>query len=118
MAKYHNNLPSINDFANSGDDLPSVEQFIPEESLPSVEDYIEEDEIKEDIQTIEDVNGESFVEVKDIVPPWPELIRLINDVREEIPDIPEIKYYDAELEKLCEIVDGIKDSIPEIPEIS
>ena len=30
--------------------------------------------------------------------------------------IPEIKYYDAELEKLCEIVDGIKDSIPEIPE--
>ena len=105
--------------AAEDNNLPSLDDFLVEEDLPSVEDYLEKEEeevITEEVQTIEDVNGDSFAEVKDIVPPWPELLRLINDVREEIPQIPEIKYYDAELEKLCEIVDGIKDSIPEIPE--
>ena len=29
-------------------------------------------------------------------------------------DIPEVKYYDAELEKLCEIVDQVRSEIPEV----
>ena len=105
--------------AAENNNLPSLDDFLIEEDLPSVEDYLEKEEeelITEEVETIEDVNGNSFAEVKDIVPPWPELLRLINDVREEIPQIPEIKYYDVELEKLCEVIDGIKDSIPEIPE--
>jgi len=105
--------------AAENNNLPSLDDFLIEEDLPSVEDYLEKEEeelITEEVETIEDVNGNTFAEVKDIVPPWPELLRLINDVREEIPQIPEIKYYDVELEKLCEVIDGIKDSIPEIPE--
>ena len=61
-------------------------------------------------ETIEDADGNTFAEVKDIIPPFPELIRLINDVREEIPDIPEIKYYDKELEELAE-------QISQLPEV-
>ena len=47
----------------------------------------------------------------------PELLRLVNDIREEIPDIPEIKYYDKELEDLEEQINLVKDQIPEVPEI-
>jgi len=124
MAEDNKNLPSINDFANNGENLPSVDDFLTEEvqeSLPSVEEFIESNEeqeiIKEDIQTIEDVNGNTFAEVEDIIPPWPELIRMINDVREDIPDIPEIKYYDKELEQLAEQISQIRNEIPEIPEV-
>ena len=102
-------LPSYEDF-DGDESLPSIEDYITEENaeeLPSVEDYIE---IEEETQTIEDADGNTFAEVKDIVPPFPELIRLINDVREEIPDIPEIKYYDKELEELAE-------QISQLPEV-
>ena len=30
-------------------------------------------------------------------------MRLVNDVREDIPEIPEIKYYDEQLEELSEL---------------
>ena len=94
-------LPSIDDEIIS--DLPSVEDFITEENaeeLPSVEEYIEkEEEIAEETDTPVDLT---------------EIVRLINDVRKDIPDIPEVKYYDAELEKLCEIVDQVRSEIPEV----
>ena len=115
-------LPSIDDFAEDNSNLPSIDDFITEENaeeLPSVEDFIEREEevITEATQTIEDANGESFAEVKDIVPPWPELVKMVNDVRADIPDIPEIKYYDKELEELAEQILQIKDEIPEVPEV-
>ena len=115
-------LPSIDDFAEDNSDLPSVDEFITEEveeELPSVEDFIEQEQevINEETQTIEDLNGDTFAEVEDIVPPFPELIRLINDVRNDIPDIPEIKYYDKELEQLAEQISQVRDEIPEIPEV-
>ena len=107
-------LPSYEDF-DGDESLPSIEDYITEENaeeLPSVEDFIEEEKevISEETVTIEDADGNTFAEVKDIVPPFPELIRLINDVREEIPDIPEIKYYDKELEELAE-------QISQLPEV-
>ena len=113
-------LPSIDDFDDSNE-LPSVDQFLTEEDaedLPSVEEFVEpekeEEVIEEATQTIEDAEGNSFLEVKDIVPPWPELIRLVNDLRESIPDIPEIKYYDDELKALSEHIEHVKESIPEV----
>ena len=86
-------LPSIEDF-NRDDNLPSIKDFITEEKaeeLPSVEDYVEKKEeiLTEATQTIEDADGNSFTEIKDIVPPWPELVKMVNDVRADIPDIPE-----------------------------
>ena len=112
-------LPSINDWDDSKE-LPSVEDFLKEEveeELPSVEDYIEEEEVKEeDTVTIEDANGDPFLEVTDVVkaPEWSELVRMVNDVRESIPDIPEIKYYDEELKQLAEHIDQVSENIPEV----
>ena len=100
-------LPSYEDFFEDKDNLPSVDDFIAEENaeeLPSVKDYIE---IEESTQTIEDADGNTFAEVQDIVPPWPELVRMINDVRADIPDIPEVKYYDKELEELAEQISNL-----------
>ena len=97
-------LPSIDDEIIN--DLPSVEDFITEENaeeLPSVEEYIEKEEV---VETVE----EEVEQATDLT----EIVRLINDVRKDIPDIPEVKYYDAELEKLCEIVDQVRSEIPEV----
>ena len=114
-------LPSIEDF-NRDDNLPSIKDFITEEKveeLPSVEDYVEKKEeiLTEATQTIEDADGNSFTEIKDIVPPWPELVKMVNDVRADIPDIPEIKYYDKELEDLAEQISRVRDEISEVPEV-
>ena len=114
-------LPSIEDF-NGDDNLPSIKDFITEENkeeLPSVEEYVEKKEeiLTEATQTIEDAEGNSFAEVEDIVPPWPELVKMVNDVRADIPDIPEIKYYDKELEDLAEQISRVRDEIPEVPEV-
>ena len=113
------NLPSIDDFDESNEQLPSLADLVEEKDLPSVESYIEkeEEEIEEEVQTLEDANGETFAEVKDIVPPWPELLRLVNDLKESIPEIPEIKSYDNELEELLAHIEQVKESIPEVPEV-
>ncbi len=113
------NLPSIDDFEESNQELPSLADLVEEKDLPSVESYIEkeEEEIDEEVQTLEDANGETFAEVKDIVPPWPELLRLVNDLKESIPEIPEIKSYDSELEELLTHIEQVKESIPEVPEV-
>ena len=108
-------LPSIEDFTKDYSNLPSIEEFITEEvntELPSVKDYLEEE-----IQTIEDVEENTLSEVGDIIPPFPELIRLINDVRKDIPDIPEIKYYDKELNNLTEQINQVREEILEVPEV-
>ena len=114
MSDDHKNLPSIDDFAESSEELPSITELLEEEDLPSVEGYIE---VEEEVQTIEDANGEVFAEVKDIVPPWPELLRLVNDLKESIPEIPEIKSYDDELQELLAHIEEVKESIPEVPEV-
>ena len=60
-------LPSLDDFTES--ELPSVEEFLKEEEtveLPSVEEFVEE-EVEEDSITIEDANGNPFLEVTDVV---------------------------------------------------
>ena len=105
------NLPSINDFTEDNSKLPSVDDIIKEENLPSVEDFIEKEEediVKEQIEeSVEEVEAEDLTEV----------IRLINDLRRDIPDVPEIKYYDEELKQLSEQVEEIKESIPEVPEV-
>ena len=118
-------LPSIEDFANNNN-LPSVNEFIKEEvdeQLPSVEDYIEKEEVdlnEESINVSGDFNGtlvvgdskgqenqsEGYLIAK--------ILELISEVRKDIPEIPEIKYYDEELERLCEIVDQVRSETPEV----
>ena len=104
--------------AEDKNNLPSMDDFLHEEDLPSVEDYVEKEEekIEEESVTIEDAEGKPFLEVVDINS-LSELVRLINDVRRDIPEIPEVKSYDAELEVICEVIDNLKEQIPTVPEV-
>ncbi len=116
------NLPSIEDLDNNSEELPSVDEFISEEKeLPSVEDFVEKEEIEEEVKTDNwrDDYTPTEYETVDIIkaPQWGELVRMVNDVRESIPDIPEIKYYDKELQELSEHLEELKGSIPEVPEV-
>ena len=116
------NLPSIEDLDNNSEELPSVDQFISEEKdLPSLEDFVEKEEIEEEVKTDnwQDDYVPTEIETFDVIkaPQWGELVRMVNDVRESIPDIPEIKYYDKELQELSENLEELKESIPEVPEV-
>ena len=95
-------LPSIED--NKESNLPSIEEEV-EGDLPSVDDYVEkeEEELVEEVIVEEDL---TLDEVKE----------LIEEVKAEILDIPQIKHFDEVLEKLCEAVDQVKSEIPEVPE--
>ena len=50
-------------------------------------------------------------------PEWNELVGLVNEVRDNIPDIPEIKYYDDDLEKISETIEELRSEIPVVPEV-
>ena len=107
------NLPSIEDYSDNSNELPSVNDFLAEEELPSLQEFVNPEE-EENSQTIEDAEGNAFIEVTDVIkaPEWAELVRLVNNVREEIPDIPEIKSYDKELKELEEEINRVRTEIP------
>jgi hypothetical protein len=106
--------------------LPSYKDFIEvkEEELLSVEDYISESVEEESLIEEEDIE----TVLSETAPEWSELVRLVNDVRKDIPEIPEIKYYDEQLKELSDKLSQIQDlnedklteiesKIPELPEV-
>ena len=104
-------LPSYEDFIIDESSLPSVDELI-ENNLPSVDDFIEPPRPEEEIADILRVGAGntaidtapcSVEESQDLT----EIIRLISDVRKDIPEIPEIKYYDDELKSILERIEGI-----------
>ena len=109
--------------------LPSLEDKIVDENLPTIEDYIEEEEVvkEEDIEITGGVSFQDYspemqfrdYEFIDIIkrPEWKELVGLVNEVRDNIPDIPEIKYYDDDLEKISETIEELRSEIPVVPEV-
>ena len=115
-------LPSYEDFIVDPKNLPSIDDLIIEEKLPSVDDFIEPPRPEEEIadlynadsadydfgsvgagNTAIDTGPCSIEETQDLT----EIIRLISDVRKDIPEIPEIKYYDEELKSILERIEGI-----------
>ena len=115
-------LPSYEDFIVNPKNLPSIDDLIIEEKLPSVDDFIEPPRPEEEIadlinadsadydfssvgagNTAIDTGPCSIEETQDLT----EIIRLISDVRKDIPEIPEIKYYDEELKSILERIEGI-----------
>ena len=93
--------------------LPSLDDYLVEEDLPSVEEYIEikEEEVEKQIEeTVESEVVESTVDLT-------EILHLISDVRKDIPEIPEVKYYDDQLEAICEVIDKLREDIPVVPEV-
>ena len=122
-------LPSIDDFY---EELPSKDEVIKEEKLPSINEFVEEEEE----EVVEEKNkckeGEYFCNDEQKCKPIPkgtkvrddgilvkesdlaEVLNLINSVRNDIPEIPEIKYYDNELESLVQRIEEIQENIPEV----
>ena len=132
-------LPSVDEYVvdieealgcipnNVVEDLPSVEDKIVDESLPTIEDYIEEEVVEEDIETTGGISVQEYnpdmqfrdYEFIDIIkrPEWKELVGLVNEVRDNIPDIPEIKYYDDDLKKISQTIEELRSEIPVVPEV-
>ena len=52
------NLPSIEDYKDNSDELPSVEELITEQELPSVEAFVEKEE--EDLNTRINFSPDNF----------------------------------------------------------
>ena len=130
------NLPSIDDYKS--EELPSLDSILEEYKLPSVEDFKEKEEVVEEENTCGE--GEYFCNDEQKCKPIPkghkvlpdgelvkesqdltEVLHLINAVRKDIPEIPEIRYYDDQLEQLSEHIEEVRTSlreeIPEIPQI-
>ena len=110
-------LPSIDDFHE--EELPSVDELITEEKLPSVDEFIEPPRPEEEIaDAIRQSDKEEPVDTApcSIEEQYTEFVRLVNDVREDIPKIPEIKYYDEQIAELSTKMEEMRESIPEIPE--
>ena len=79
-------LPSIDNLPESK--LPSVDEFIKEEKeLPSIDEFVETEE-----EVIEEPPGTAPCSIEEEAQDLTEIVRLINDVRKDIPEIPEIKY--------------------------
>ena len=150
-------LPSVEDYINSSDHFPSIEK-INHNALPSIDEFIIEDvvpeqetidedlpsiheflevEVEKDVQEIsEEISEEIFEEETENSLTLEELVLMIENVRDNIPEIPEIryyedpllelserinlipevKYYDDEIDELKENLKNIKNSIPKVPE--
>ena len=109
-------LPSIDEFY---EELPSVDELITEEKLPSVDEFIEPPRPEEEIaDAIRQGDEEKPVDTGpcSIEEQYTEFVRLVNDVREDIPEIPEIKYYDEQISELSTTIEEVRESIPEVPE--
>ena len=96
------------------ENLPSIEDLIVESELPSVEDFIEKE--KDEVEEIIEEEGleEEAIDDKISVESLGEILRLISDVRKDIPNIPEIKYYDKELKELSEHIWEVKRIVSDI----
>ena len=109
-------LPSVDQVIVEGK-LPSVDEVIIEEKLPSVDDYIEPPRPEEEIADAIRQSEENEKEIIDTAPcsieeQYDGVIKLIDEVRQDIPEIPEIKYYDEQLEELTAYVEEVKENIP------
>ena len=108
-------LPSVDQVIVEGK-LPSVDEVIIEEKLPSVDEYIEpprpEEEIADAIRQSEDEEEIIDTAPCSIEEQYDGVIKLIDEVRQDIPEIPEIKYYDEQLEELTAYVEEVKENIP------
>ena len=116
------NIPSIDDFLDKSNNDPSIDNIMENSELPSIENFKEKKEvIEEEIKTDnwKDNYIPDEIETVDIIkaPQWAELVRMVNDVRESIPDIPQVKYYDDELKQLSEQIKEVQKNIPEVPEV-
>lgn len=95
------------------------DRYIPEDFDPT--------ELQNDISSVKDSLFEKVSEIKEEISNLPEvryyedelkqLSYMIEDVRSSIPVVPEIKYYDDDLKDLLGMIDGVRQNISELPEV-
>ena len=110
-------LPSINDFIEDNSNLPSIGESI-DESLPSYKDFLEEKKevVEEEVLTEEVEPQQTVVREQTIIREVQDnsaIISLIEQVRDSIP---EVKTYDKELFDLVNLIEEVRKEIPVVPE--
>ena len=78
-------------------------------------------QILKDIDTISSIKIPEEFDPKDIIEDIAAtketFYERVADIRKEVLDLPEVKYYDDELNELKEKVEEVQNSIPEVPEV-
>ena len=110
-------LPSINDFIEDKSNLPSIHESI-DEDLPSYKDFLEKKEevVEEEVLVEETVPQPTVVHEQTIIREVQDnsaIISLIEQVRDSIP---EVKTYDKELFDLVNLIEEVRKEIPVVPE--
>ena len=110
-------LPSINDFIEDRSNLPSINESV-DEDLPSYKDFLEKKEevVEEEVLVEETVPQPTVVHEQTIIREVQDnsaIISLIEQVRDSIP---EVKTYDKELFDLVNLIEEVRKEIPVVPE--
>lgn len=106
-------LPSIEDFLNKSNQLLSLSEYLIKENddLPSISKFISEEVNVTDEESVEEEileeNENNLIEI----------LRLINNVKDSIPSIPEIKYYDEELSLIENKLEILKNYVVNLPQV-
>ena len=105
----------IAELENSINDLPTI----PEQFDPS--------DLYENISTLKNTLKDKIQEVRSEIPIVPEVryyeddlddIReLVEGVKNSIPVVPEVRYYEDDLNAIIETIDAVKQTISELPEV-
>ena len=117
LESIENSIPKKVDLSEIFDLIDRLENKI--DNLPKQKDYSTDiDFIKNDLDRIEkNIPLKESFDPSDLYENISILRNKIEEVRSEIPEIPEQVLYDDQLEELKQIVQNVYDSIPVIPEI-
>ena len=121
-------------FQQHGDNLKEVKNVIHQmlEDLVKLDkreipEAFDPTDIQNDIATTKEIFYERVAELKKELSELPEvkyyddeltqLQEKIEAVRDSIPEVPEIKYYDDDLKNLLGLIEEVRGSLPEMPEV-
>jgi len=115
------NIPNQKDYSG---DIQSIREELEriEGSIP-VPEVFDPSDLYENISALKN----KLEEVRSEIPTIPEPIlydyqldqlkEMVVDVRNSIPVVPEIRYYEDELNEIINAIEGVRSEIPELPEI-
>ena len=121
-------------FQQHGDNLKEVKKVIHQMledldklSKREIREAFDPSDIQNDIAATKETFYERVAELKKELSELPEvkyyddelnqLQKRIETVKKSIPEIPEIKYYDEDLENLLNLIEDVRGSISEMPEV-
>jgi pyruvate-formate lyase-activating enzyme len=125
---------NIENLKNRIDDLPKQKSYDEDiqsirEELERIEGSIPVPEVFDPSDLYENISAlkNKLEEVRSEIPTIPEPIlydhqldqlkEMVVDVRNSIPVVPEIRYYEDELNEIINAIEGVRSEIPELPEL-